>query len=202
MAESRDRLLRSNAVTTSFGNRRQAANGFSVFQDEAEAGFVTPFRRGATPLTRVTRGSLGTAATRGRGGDVGRGNGRDGGSLLPSWYPRAPLRDITAIIRAIERRTAHGLREAEEDPQTNSPVPPEGQVPNEHALGSQLEHNLRLNHNKGEDDCLTHQQPRKLVNNIYSMEIAILEEMRTVMNTPSAKKAERAKKMKTLMSMR
>ena len=31
----------------------------------------------------------------------GKGKGKGKGSILPSWYPRTPLRDITAIVRVI-----------------------------------------------------------------------------------------------------
>ncbi|XP_077249546.1 protein GIGAS CELL1-like [Tasmannia lanceolata] len=47
---------------------------------------------------------------------------------LPSWYPRTPLRDITSIVKALERRRAH-LRGAAELRRRNqeieiSPPPP------------------------------------------------------------------------------
>ncbi|KAF2287281.1 hypothetical protein GH714_039532 [Hevea brasiliensis] len=49
-----------------------------------------------------------------------RGRGRASNSSLPSWYPRTPLRDITAIVRAIERRERLGADRAQE---IESPVP-------------------------------------------------------------------------------
>lgn len=213
MSESRDRLSRSDDTIISSGRQRQAGHGLVIFSDQAGGNFGTPFRWGSMPLNGVSHQPLGTAATRGHSGGVRRGNvpsggfrrgrGQGGGSALPSWYPRAPLRDITAITWAIERRRALSLREPEEGLQTASPVTHQDQVPDEPLLSAQLEH-FSVNHGTAEEaeDYLTPQQPRKLVNDIDSVEKAVLEEIKTLKSTPSAKKAERARKVRTLMSMR
>ncbi|CAL5358551.1 unnamed protein product [Camellia sinensis] len=129
MPESRDRLSRPDDITVLFARRRQSIGGIAILLDEPEeVGSGTPFRRGATAMTG-TRGAMGSAATRGGGvgrentplGRVRRGRGRGGrGSVLPSWYPRTPLRDITAVVRAIERRRVT-LRETE-GLQNESPI--------------------------------------------------------------------------------
>ncbi|KAF5936841.1 hypothetical protein HYC85_024347 [Camellia sinensis] len=129
MPESRDRLSRPDDITVLFARRRQSIGGIAILLDEPEeVGSGTPFRRGATAMTG-TRGAMGSAATRGGGvgrentplGRVRRGRGRGGrGSVLPSWYPRTPLRDITAVVRAIERIRVT-LRETE-GLQNESPI--------------------------------------------------------------------------------
>lgn len=42
-------------------------------------------------------------------GGVGRGRvrGRPTNSVLPSWYPRTPFRDITPVVRVNNKRTDH-----------------------------------------------------------------------------------------------
>ncbi|KAJ9184098.1 hypothetical protein P3X46_007872 [Hevea brasiliensis] len=155
-----------------------------------------------------------------------RGRGRASNSALPSWYPRTPLRDITAIVRAIERRERLGADRAQE---IESPVP--------HAYGvldssepssvAHLEHSntimspipslqvkrcpptvgkipkilLDITNQSSEDsDFLTPQ--KKLLNSIDTVEKEVMEELRKLKRTASAKKAEREKKVRTLMSMR
>ncbi|KAK1313553.1 hypothetical protein QJS10_CPA06g01761 [Acorus calamus] len=39
-----------------------------------------------------------------RSGSRGRRTSAEWKSPLPTWYPRTPLRDITAIVNALERR--------------------------------------------------------------------------------------------------
>ncbi|CAK9159319.1 unnamed protein product [Ilex paraguariensis] len=165
----------------------------------------------------------------GRGGLVigrGRGRGRSG-SVLPSWYPRTPLRDITAIVRAIERTRAR-LREMEGQ-QIESPIPQDQAVlyPSVTISGAPLEHDFSMispnptigirhctpsvgrvpkilldvtNQNAGESDFLTPQ--KKLLNSIDTVEKVVMEELRKLKRTPTAKKAEREKRVRTLMSMR
>lgn len=157
-----------------------------------------------------------------------RGRGRSTNSVLPSWYPRTPLRDITAVVRAIERRRA-SLRESE-GLQIDSPIPQDQNVlvPSEPSSGAQLEHDLSMitpnptvgikkaylpsvgkvpkillnitNQKAGEPDCLTPQ--KKLLNSIDTVEKVVMEELRKLKGTPSAKKAERQNRVRTLMSMR
>ncbi|XP_056858375.1 protein GIGAS CELL1-like, partial [Raphanus sativus] len=61
------------------------------------SGLSSPFRssHGRENLSRPRRVGV-------RGGGASR-------SPLPSWYPRTPLRDITHIMRAIERRRRAGM---------------------------------------------------------------------------------------------
>lgn len=126
MAEARDRLVRPEEFATVFNRRRLGALG--ILQDESEntsnplgsplgrAASMTPrvqsrlAGRGGflvTPRSRVARGRMsayGSASvTR---GPIGRentpvGSARRGRGVLPAWYPRTPLRDITAVVRVI-----------------------------------------------------------------------------------------------------
>ncbi|KAG8371886.1 hypothetical protein BUALT_Bualt12G0009500 [Buddleja alternifolia] len=206
----------------------------------------TPFRWRGTPMAGTPgrmgvasgRGSIGTTRI-GRGANVNRsparivgrenlspvvgsGRGRGGGrgrgsSILPYWYRRKPLGDITAIVRAIERTRARlgegeGLR-------TDSPILQEPTIhdPFVSIPDAQLEHGVSMisptigkvprillditNQNDGESSsCLTPQ--KKLLNNIDTVEKVVTEELRKLKRTPSAKKAEREKRVRTLMSMR
>lgn len=52
----------------------------------------------------------------------------------------------------------------------------------------------------GDSDSLTPQ--KKLLNSIDTVEKVVMEELRKLKRTPSAKKAEREKRVRTLMSMR
>jgi hypothetical protein len=91
--------------------------------------FETPIRRVTTATTPATRGQTALGTTRGgglgRGGfgtprsmrrrvlygspatdrantpttSRGSGRGRSRGSVLPSWYPRVPLQEITWVVR-------------------------------------------------------------------------------------------------------
>ncbi|KAF7146620.1 hypothetical protein RHSIM_Rhsim04G0098700 [Rhododendron simsii] len=192
----------------------------------------------------VGRENMGSRAFR-------RGRGRSMmNSVLPSWYPRTPLRDITAVVRvndsqtlftafdwgwvgllcvAIERRRA-SLRESD-GLQIDSPIPQDQDVvvpSSELASGAQLVHDLSMitpnptvgikkayppsvgkvpkillditNQKAGEPDCLTPQ--KKLLNSIDTVEKVVMEELGKLKGTPSAKKVERQKKVRTLMSMR
>lgn len=56
------------------------------------------------------------------------------------------------------------------------------------------------NQNDGDSHCLTPQ--KKLLNNIDTVEKVVMEELRKLKRTPSARKAEREKRVRTLMSMR
>ena len=125
MPESRDRLSRPADITTIFSRRRQSIDGIAILLDEPEVVTRTPIRWGSTGMTG-TRGPTGLTATRGSlrrprarnwrrrnmyrtpaaSRDNVPGSGRNGGggsasSVLPSWYPRTPLRDITAVVRVM-----------------------------------------------------------------------------------------------------
>ncbi|XP_022742799.1 protein POLYCHOME [Durio zibethinus] len=187
-------------------------------------GFRTPrsgIRRGRNLYRSPAAGKENTPIT---ASSTGRGRGRASGSVLPSWYPRTPLRDITAVIRAIERRRAC-LGEGE-GPVNESPISQDERVLNSNvSSGAQLEHNFstpastaRLkpcplsvhnvskillnvtNQNVEESEHLT--PPKKLLNSIDTVEKAVMEELQKMKRTPGAKKAERQKKVRTLMSMR
>ena len=56
------------------------------------------------------------------------------------------------------------------------------------------------NQNAGESEFLTPQ--KKLLNSIDTVEKVVMEELQKLKRTPSAKKAEREKRIRTLMSMR
>lgn len=122
MAESRDRLSRAVDIAAIFAARRQSRS-LGIYQDRPEfdmALFGSPRTNaairnqtvGVGTITGQRRVSLGTP--RGRGGrtimdrenmpppgSARRGRGRESNSVLPSWYPRTPLRDITAIVRVM-----------------------------------------------------------------------------------------------------
>ncbi|XP_057505525.1 LOW QUALITY PROTEIN: protein POLYCHOME [Actinidia eriantha] len=203
-----------------FSRRSQLIGGIAFLLDEPEVVIEAPIRWGSTGMTG-TRGTTALVATRsGRGGSTS--------SVLPSWYPRTPLHDITAV--AIERRRAR-LRETEGQ-QTESPVPQDQNVlsPSVPISGAQLEHDFPTitpdhiigkkpfqlsvgngkvpkmllditNQNAGESsDCLTPQ--KKLLNSIDTVEKVVMEELKKLKRTPSAKKVEREKRVRTLMSMR
>ncbi|KAI4348745.1 hypothetical protein L6164_009428 [Bauhinia variegata] len=197
---------------------------------------------GATRPSGVVRGTIGTTRItvgrdRGRGrnlrrspalgaensgpGTARRGRVRPSHSVLPSWYPRTPLRDITAVVRAIETRRAR-LGEIEGQ-QTGSPLPADLSVS---SSGAQFEHSnsvaspksniavklrtpanskvpkivLDIPNNAEGDESLTPQ--RKLLNSIDAVEKDVKEKLQKLKRTPGAKKAEREKKVRTLMSMR
>ncbi|KAI7992530.1 Protein POLYCHOME [Camellia lanceoleosa] len=199
MPESRDRLSRPDDITALFARRRQSIGGIAILLDEPEeVGSGTPFRWGATAMTG-TRGAMGSTAIRGGGvsrentplGRVRRGRGRGGrGSVLPSWYPRTPLHDITAVVRAIEKRRV-SLRETE-GLQNESPISQDQNVLDPFVPTT--------NQNAGHPDCLTPQ--KKLLNLIDTVEKLVMEELKKMKSTLGAKKANREKKVQHLMSMR
>ncbi|KAH6833501.1 uv-b-insensitive 4 [Perilla frutescens var. hirtella] len=183
------------------------------------AAFGTPKLRRIAPL--IGPENLSHVVGSGRGGVRGRGGG-----VLPTWYPRRPLNDITAVVRAIERRRERGDGEGL---QTQSPliqdrtshdhsVSTPGVFP-EHktamvseglsfsnrrfppSIGKVLKILLNVtHHNKGDTACLTPQ--KQLLNSIDTIVKVVMEELRKPKRTPSAKKAEREKRVWTLMSMR
>lgn len=257
MPEARDRLSRPGDVTAVFSRRQRSIGSIEVLADEPEVNTGTPFRWGATAMTGalgttgvvatrgrgVRRGSFGTPRVwNGRRRSIygtpaayGRQNTPAGTSrrvqgsrsVLPSWYPRKPLHDITTVVQAIQRRRAR-LRESEGQ-QLESPIP-QGQsvhIPSISAIGAPLEHDLPMispsptigirqcppsvgkvpkilldiaNQNAGESDFLTPE--KKLLNSIDTVEKVVMEELHRLKRTPTAKKAEREKKVRTLMSMR
>ncbi|XVE75678.1 hypothetical protein DITRI_Ditri12bG0112100 [Diplodiscus trichospermus] len=187
-------------------------------------GFGTPrsnLRRGRNLYRTPARGRENTPMT---ATAMGSGRGRASGSVVPSWYPRTPLQDITAVVRAIERsrvRLGGGEGQMIESPTSLS----ERFLNSNVSSGAPLEHNFstpastaRLkpcppsvrsvskillnvtNQNADESEFLTPQ--KKLLNSIDTIEKAVMAELQKMKTTPSAKKAERQKKVRTLMSMR
>ncbi|PHU05803.1 hypothetical protein BC332_26625 [Capsicum chinense] len=249
MAEGRDRLTRHEDPIDIYSRRRRsfARGGIGIFEDEspdsssrapAETGRMTAASIGyggigrigfGSPRTRRGRQSLRTPTRvigRQNISPAGQGRSRGRHSVLPVWYPRTPLRDITAIVRAIERTRAR-LRESEGE-QLESVLPQDHTVldPSESTSGAPLEHTgtmitppprtRRRYHPKsvhkillditnqedtsGASECLTPE--RKLLNSIDTVEKDVMEELHKLKRTPSARKEEREKRVKTLMSMR
>ncbi|KAK6232257.1 hypothetical protein SCA6_002330, partial [Theobroma cacao] len=253
MADSRDRITRAVDIAEVFARRRSGPLGIlsDEAQELLASPVQRPVTRrpmGVAVTASTSRGgglrrgsSFGTPRSAIRIGRnlyrslapgrenapvsaMGRGRGRLTGSVLPSWYPRTPLRDITAVVRAIERRRAR-LGEGEGQ-MLESPTSQDERVLNSNlSSGVQLEHNFSTpasaarmkpcpqsvrnvskillnvtNQNSEESEILTPQ--KKLLNSIDTVEKAVLEELQKMKRTPSAKKAERQMKVRTLMSMR
>ncbi|KAK4776753.1 hypothetical protein SAY86_005441 [Trapa natans] len=256
MPESRDRLVRPVDVAAAFSLRRSSILG--VLSDEGDGNpflFDPPIQRrssgvafgreGGRARAGLTRGVPGVASARVRniyrsplaGGENtpitgsagrGRGRGRHMHSLLPAWYPRTPLRDITSVVRAIERRRSR-LGEIE-GRETDSPLSSRSRTLNSLQLpGAHLEHGMLLltpsSSTRKKDICspvgkvpkillsitnkltanessefLTPQ--KKLLNQIDAVEKEVMDELRKLKRTPTAKKAEREKRVRTLQSMR
>ncbi|KAL9336277.1 hypothetical protein Peur_070765 [Populus x canadensis] len=247
MTESRDRLSRAVDIAAIFAARRQSRN-LGIYQDRPEldmALFGSPRTNtaiinqtvGVGTITGRGRGRLGTP--RGRGGrtpldrenmpppgSARRRRGRGSNSVLPSWYPRTPLRDITAVVRAIERRGRLGGSDGREigspmpqgrmDPEFSEATPVAHLEPSNRIMSPKptpafkgcpstigkvpkiLQH--ITNQASGDPESLTPQ--KKLLNSIDTVEKVVMEELQKLKRTPSAKKAEREKRVRTLMSMR
>ncbi|KAJ9167653.1 hypothetical protein P3X46_019268 [Hevea brasiliensis] len=186
--------------------RGQTGRGRNIYRTQA-------IGRENTPIGSVRRGN-------------GSGRGRASNSVLPSWYPRTPLRDITAIVRAIERRReilgvgraqeiessvprSYGvLDSSEESPDAHlersntimSPIPSLELKPCPPTVGKIPRILLDITNQSSEDSLLTPQ--KKLLNSIDTVEKEVIEELQKLKRSASAKKAERDKKVRTLMSMR
>ncbi|XP_060177317.1 protein POLYCHOME-like isoform X1 [Lycium barbarum] len=270
MAEGRDRLTRQEDPIEVYTRRRTRSSigrgSIEILEDESPStGTPAAATRGGTGRIGSPRNRRGRTPARVIGrqnisptGHQGRNRGRH--SVLPSWYPRTPLRDITSIVRAIERTRAR-LRESEGGEQLESVVPQDHTVPDpsESTSGAQLDPNdpmltpglktrsryypkstsgaqldpndpmltpglqtrsryypksvgkvpkilLDITNQKpeagssGASDCLT--PGRKLLDSIETVEKDVKEELHKLKRTPSARKQEREKRVKTLMSMR
>lgn len=82
-----------------------------------------------------------------------------------------------------------------------SPHPDAGVKPRTPAVGKVPKILLGIaNENAGESEFVTPQ--KKLLNSIDKVEKVVMEELQKLKRTPSAKKAEREKRVRTLMSMR
>ncbi|KAL6540465.1 negative regulation of ubiquitin-protein transferase activity [Orobanche minor] len=258
MPEARDRLSRQDDVVASYSRRRVSTNGgrstggvgsiIFVLEDGNEGGRTPgiPFRWGGAAMVGtpgrnglpMTDGDIRTPGTGRRAAPIvgrenlspavrsGRRRGRGGG--LPNWYPRRPLNDITAVVRAIERSTER--HRIGENQQIESPVLQDSifHDPSVSTLDAQLEHDISLispsptilkthypptigkvpkilldithQNNGGDSDFLTPQ--KKLLKNIDTVEKVVMDELRKLKRTPSAKREERQKRVRTLMSMR
>ncbi|KAE9593867.1 hypothetical protein Lal_00036272 [Lupinus albus] len=226
MPEARDRrVVRADVAAIYVRRRASVLFGSDIYNDSTGSGLNRfggsrtlvardlGVRNENTPLSAVNRrSSLRRVLTTRR-------------SVLPSWYPRTPLRDITAVVRAIERRrTRFG---EEEGQQTGNLFQTDQQLPHPSvpASGAQLEHNpsaispnqvsVKLRTPFGckvpkimldiatpslEESVLTPQ--KQLLNSIDTVEKIVKEELLKLKRTPSAKKAERDKRVRTLLSMR
>ncbi|KAJ0037897.1 hypothetical protein Pint_22116 [Pistacia integerrima] len=214
MPESRDRLVRPVDIATVFAQRRSETLG--ILRDEPEQSS----NHLGSPVTRVAN----TTAARGQSVGGGRGgSARRGSFVLPAWYPRTPLRDITAVVRSIPFRppfgheNLHGVlciqvkcipaierRRARlgqvEGLQMESPMSRDQRVVDSPKPLSQYYSSVPKSNGGGELESLTPQ--KKLLNSIDKVEKVVMEELNKLKRTPSARKAEREKRVRTLMSMR
>ncbi|KAJ0246722.1 Protein GIGAS CELL1 [Hirschfeldia incana] len=253
MPEARDRTERPVDYAAIFANRRR--NG--VLLDEAAlllGAIEHPVQRlPSGSAVYAQRGSLiggnysswrpGNGSASGRispfGSSHGRENpsrrvGRGGGasrSPLPSWYPRKPLRDITHILRAIERKRRAGMgvdNGLEDETPTQhqvsvletpvalgrerslvlvTPGPAMGlkrSCPPSTAKVRKMLLDITKGNSAGEEEeeagFITPE--KKLLNSIDVVEKIVMAEIQKLKSTPLAKREEREKRVKTLMSMR
>ncbi|KAF5195027.1 Lysine-specific demethylase jmj30 [Thalictrum thalictroides] len=122
-------------------------------------------------------------------------------SVLPTWYPRRPLGDITAVVDVIERRRSR-LREANHQ-QNTTPLQlvSTPRAPLEHSLSLVTpKPAVKILSDEGDSDFRTPQQ--KLLDSIEQVEKIMKEEIKRMQSTPAAKKAVREKKVRVVMSMR
>ncbi|OIW13343.1 hypothetical protein TanjilG_02863 [Lupinus angustifolius] len=215
MPEARDRRVVPVDVAAVYVRRRDSVLLRSaIFTDSTEpapirdGGSRTPIRRGGGGGGGNENTTVG-AVTGGRGrGSVRRGSTMRR-SVLPSWNPRTPLRDITTILRPTERRRTRLGEDESQQTRNLFSVP---------ASDSQLQHNevsVKLRTPLGskvpklmldiaspslESSELTPQ--KQLLNSIDTVEKFVREEIQKLKGTPRAKKAEREKRVRTLLSMR
>ncbi|KAI3965931.1 hypothetical protein MKX01_010888 [Papaver californicum] len=177
-----------------------------------------------TPSMNVQENPFSGIGIRRRG--EGGGRFRNNNSQLPNWYPRTALRDITGVVNTIERRRTR-LREVDSHLISN-PEPQESNAlgSNLSDTGAHLEpeftlatpnlkvaavkahitpvqhlpKNFLCTYTTDESDFLTPQ--KQLLNSIDQVRKVVLEELLKMKRTPTAKKAERQKKVRTLMAMR
>ncbi|CAN8279803.1 unnamed protein product [Cochlearia groenlandica] len=159
--------------------------------------------------------------------------GRSSPSVLPSWYPRTPLRDITHVIRAIESRRRAGMGEVDDGREIEIPTQEQVGVLESSAPGHNclmvtpgpcvgfkrscppstakvhkmlLDITKEISKKKEEEDeeeeagFITPE--KKLLNSIDLVEKIVMEEIKKLKSTPLAKREEREKRVRTLMSMR
>ncbi|XP_022967896.1 protein POLYCHOME-like [Cucurbita maxima] len=229
MSESRDRLERQVDHAEVFARWR--SEGILDEKEMSTNLLGTPISRATTTTTaqqRPTnlRRSFGSPISGGIGrnrflyrspalsrenavaGISRRSRSRGRNSVLPIWYPRTPLRDITAVVRAIERTRAR-MKENKGPGSDISPAPSDERVleasiflVTPKATIGKVPKILRgiTNQNVGGAEILTPQN--KLLNSIDKVEKVVMEELQKLKRTSSAKKAEREKRVRTLMSFR
>ncbi|WOH06505.1 hypothetical protein DCAR_0625933 [Daucus carota subsp. sativus] len=227
MPEARDRLLRPGNDAEQLFNRLRRSSGSSEIRSDD-----SPVVSTGTAGPSAVAAARATASARRRrnlnrysGGENRQVGRRVSRRVLPYWYPRRPLQDITAIVRAFERKRAR-LREV--DQRFESPLP-YGQFVHdlsESSSGAPLEHLSLItpkptpltrrnppflgkvsdilrdvtNQEAGESEFLTPE--KKLLDSIDKVEKAVEEEISRLKETPAAKRAVRKAKVRTLMSMR
>ncbi|KAL9295358.1 unnamed protein product [Arabidopsis thaliana] len=243
MPEARDRTERPVDYSTIFANRRR----HGILLDEPDSRLsliespVNPDIGSIGGTGGLVRGNFTTwRPGNGRGGHTpfrlpqGRENmpivtarrGR-GGGLLPSWYPRTPLRDITHIVRAIERRRGAGTGGDDgrviEIPTHRQvgvlepPVPLSGEhkcsmvtpgpsvgfkrscPPSTAKVQKML---LDITKEIAEEEAGFITPEKKLLNSIDKVEKIVMAEIQKLKSTPQAKREEREKRVRTLMTMR
>lgn len=111
MPESRDRRSKPVDIAAVFARRRSGIIG--VLDDEVELGLFGSTTSRVTTASTAAGAATGLGVTRAGGvirGSFGtpspsrtarRGRSRPPQSVLPSWYPRTPLRDIAAVVRVM-----------------------------------------------------------------------------------------------------
>ncbi|KAK9055468.1 hypothetical protein SSX86_026551 [Deinandra increscens subsp. villosa] len=198
---------------TSRTTTRGGVSGRSIFETPTPA-----YRRGGRSENTP---SFPNSSRRGRGGRPGPR------SVLPFWYPRTPLSDITHIVRAIERRGRFGDDGGQilgtstpiriyEDPSPFDPydaqlehdacfVTPKPKLASKtfkrSALGSvPLILTAIVNQCEAKSELQTPQ--KKLLNSIEIVQKVVMEELHRLQRTPAAKKAKRERIVRNLMSMR
>ncbi|KAL1213467.1 Protein GIGAS CELL1 [Cardamine amara subsp. amara] len=243
MPEARDRVDRPVDYSAIFANRR--SHGILLDEPDSRISvFQSPVQRLPSPEAgSIVRGNFSTwRPGNGRGHSpfrlsqgrenmpmvsARRGRDRPSRSVLPSWYPRTPLRDITHIIRAIERRRGAGMGvgdglEIETPAQQQvgvleSPVPLSGEhkcsmVTPGYSVGIKRScppstakvHKMLLDITKeiSEEEAGFITPEKKLLNSIDKVEKIVMEQIQILKSTPRAKREEREKRVRTLMSMR
>ncbi|WCJ25036.1 uv-b-insensitive 4 [Euphorbia peplus] len=217
MAQSRYRLSRPFDLDDLFTPTRLAVLG--VYQHPE---FLQTF---LNPRAGLGMGGLGMFATPTRA--IQNSRGPPSRSVLPHWYPRTPLRDITAVVRAYERRRelVGGSRAQE----IETPMPRTYWVGTSSisSPGAHLEHSNSMktpapktaikrcppsvgkvpqillaaaNEPSEGSELLTPE--KKLLNSIEKVEKQVMQELKKLARTSSAKKADRETKVRTLMSFR
>ncbi|KAK7259470.1 hypothetical protein RIF29_25078 [Crotalaria pallida] len=205
MPEARDRRVVPVDEAAIYAANRIASAFFGSFNNRGEIG--SGQSRGGGSATLIGRGRgrentpLGTSRRgRGRGSTVRR-------SVLPSWYPRTPLRDVTGVVRAIERRRT---RFGEEGQQLSDPSVPAAGAHIEHSASAispnQVSVKLRtpagckvpkimldISTPSEKESELTPQ--KQLLNSIDAVEKIVREELQKLKRTPGARRVERQKRI-------